>query len=546
SFIDISVQSEKTPIGITITGMDKLDKYGISVSLSESQPSIPSPPQGDAFATASMVPAPAEMASDSDAYPEAYDDFDALSESDGLDDVHDMEFDDTALNPLIEIGESDDENAWPVESADAAPAPANINHVPELFAPIPVEPMSRTRIQDFLSSDDFSADTIRPGRMQSPEDGGDSELEAKTASNSGEIRIVFQTLSLMMPHDGFGEKVYFEDVLLTAHDSIPKSVTEAISNPGKRADFQIRIDGKDSGRMCAAVSQGSNDSPPSAYVLEQLFLMYTGMPVQIIRDKEAPLTLRTLKCITRLASATSSMRGVLGFDEQLITQLLRYKNGPPIPDDERWSYEDVAFDDRTSRVSLVVAGENDRHRVTVPVEARVSQLPAKITGPISEQINSIVVEAFESMDELYNADNHDEACSFALALARRLIKCEAAICTLLAPEQDELYISAIDGAIPETRLGARLSLSDGLIGFCMRSGKVARSDQPKEIKASLLRETGLAVDNIMCAPVIANNRPLGAIELMNSVDAAGFTRETADLLAYIANSLGDFIEASGI
>ena len=530
SLVADAPESGAIPLGITITGMDKLDKYGISVSISEERPAPPTP-----------QPAPPPR-SEPQKLPLA-----TMSPPDEFtdDDDGDLEFDDTALNPIIGAGESAAEN-WRDDSAEnESVALGDAADTPELFAPVPVTPQQKTRIQDFLTPDDFSADTVRPGVMRA----GDVAEAVKQSKRSQfkieEIRIIFQTLSLMMPQDGFGEKTYFEDVFLPPTDSVPPSVDEALMHPGKRADFFVRIDTMDAGRLCAVVPTGSSDSPPSAYVMEQLFLMYTGMPVQIIRDKELPLGLSEMACISRLASGTSSMRGVMAFDKELVEQLVAFKSGPSLPpDDERLSYEEVAYNDRTSRVSLVVAGNNDRHRVTVPLDARISQVPAKVAGPMSAQINSVVVEAFESMETLYNAENHDEAANFALSLARRLIKCEAAICALLAPEQDELYIAAIDGAIPETRLGGRLSISDGLIGFCLRTGNVARSDQPKEIKASLLRETGLAVDNIMCAPITSGNRAIGAIELMNSLGDTGFSRDTADLLAYIANSLGEFIEGA--
>lgn len=535
SWIDAKLSPGKNPIGITITGMDKLDRYGISVSISEAEPSAPTPPATPAMTDMPMpprVPLPRTASS----YP---------PES-----SEDMEMDDTALNPIF-ADEFENNESDAVAQRDTAnefgvreSLIASEESAPELFAPLPEETLNRTHIRDFLTREDFTADTIPPSMASPPVGDHPHRTLSQKMHDPGVVKIVFQTLSLMMPQEGFGEKVYFEDVFVTAIDTVPSSLKQLLLQNTKRSDFRIVIDEQEAGRMCVVLPETDVSAPPSAYMIEQLLMMYAGTSVRVIRDREAFLTIDALACVTRLASPTASLRAVMGFDEDLLTQLIQYKDGPVAFDDEPSSIEEVAYDDRASRVSLVVAENNDRHRKTVPIEARVSTPPAKATEPIATEINAVVLEAFENMQHLFGPENHDEASNFALSLSRRLIRCQAAICTLLAPEQNELYISAIDGAIPETRLGARLSIADGLIGFCLRTGKVARSEQPQEIKASLLRETGLAVDNIMCAPITVRNHNIGAIELINSTEPTGFTRESADLLAYITNSLADFIEGT--
>ncbi|MBN2526124.1 MAG: GAF domain-containing protein [Deltaproteobacteria bacterium] len=528
SWIDASASGPVMPMGVTITGMDKLDRYGISVSISEqlAPPPTPAPalsPAQQEFEERFSTAPPSE-------HPPPY----------PPDEEASIEFEETSVNPLY------------YEEMEMNPEEEDMESTPELFemslgsldneldipAPPSVESMHQTRIQNFFSADDMIADTIPPSLSW--------ENQAKSATAAFDkkvVTVVFQILSLMIPHEGFGERVYFEDVLVPSIEPVPKSLEEILLHPGKRSDFTIRIEGGNAGKMCAVLASGDKNTPPSSYVIEQLLLMYTGMAIQVIRDKDIVLTRPQMACIARLASPSSSMRAVMGFDQLLLSQLIRFKDGPVPLDDNETSFEALSHNDRTSRVSLVVAANNEKHRKTVPIEARVSVAPSRVSGPMSSEIGGLVVEAFESMEELYGAENHDDAAKFALSLSRRLIKCEAAICVLLVPDQSELYISAIDGAIPETRLGARLSITDGLIGFCMRTGKVARSDQPKEIKASLLRETGLSVDNIVCAPIVSGNSNIGAIQLMNSTAKEGFTRETADLLAYIATSLGDFLAA---
>ncbi|MBN2340106.1 MAG: GAF domain-containing protein [Deltaproteobacteria bacterium] len=521
SWVEDEPRGAIVELGITITGMDKLDKYGISVSISEQDTPPPRPPEEDDWNQAVEAAMPL-------APPEPEDD---------------VGFDDTQENPIFDsdfgIRESLIENG--LASPDPMPAHLEVIHEAE-------------DLRKSLSPEEISADTLPPPKSEFPEFyNRDWDQRNAAASHTSEkfdvptVHAIFQTLSLLVPEQAFGERVFFEDVFLLSREPLPRAISEVIEYPGKRADFQINIQGRHGGAMCVILPRGDENTPPSAYAVEQLFLMYTGMEVQVVRNRDTQMELSQMSCTARLAADESSMRAVCGFDEKLLANLVKYKDGPVFDDEpsgEHEVLEELAFDDRTSRVSLVVAESNELHRKSVPIEARISVVPPKVAGPLSVKIDNLVVDAFQSMEELYGSENHDEAAKFALSLSRRLIKCEAAICALMAPGKMELYIAAIDGAIPETRLGARLSLTDGLIGFCMRTGKVARSDKPHEIKESLLRETGLAVDSIMCAPITNNNQNIGTLELINSTSRSGFTREKADLLAYIANSLGEFLTSS--
>ena len=67
--------------------------------------------------------------------------------------------------------------------------------------------------------------------------------------------------------------------------------------------------------MCVVLPETDVSAPPSAYMIEQLLMMYAGTSVRVIRDREAILTIDALACVTRLASPTASLRAVMGFDQ---------------------------------------------------------------------------------------------------------------------------------------------------------------------------------------------------------------------------------------
>lgn len=503
SWTEQSPVGENFQLGITITGMDKLDKYGNSMALAEAmerhEPNAPSLESLEELDDEQMhpysVPPPAELKSQQPT--SLFEDDESLIAQ--------------AAGPL----EISSDNKTVVGHPNNALGPEDF--MADTIPP-PASAKQGLRIGDLINAN--HQNKPEPPRVDIPT-----------------IHGLFAALSMLLPEENFGERVFIDEVFVLPEEPLSSIVSEIIASPGKRADFFIRIEQRNAGKLCALLPAGGEAAPPSAYVMEQTLLMYTGMDVQVIRMRDSQMSANEISCVAKLAAASTTVRALLGVDDELLQNLIRYKDGPVLP-------ENLLLDERTSRVSLVVSQDNNNYRKSIPIEACISAMPPKVAGPQSVKMDQLVVEAFESMEHLYGADNHDEAARFALSLSRRLIRCEAAICTLMAPGKTELYIAATDGAIPETRLGARLSLSDGLIGFCMRTGKVARTDKPDEIKESLLRETGLAVHSIVCAPISNEEHTMGTIELINSTSNSGFTREKADLLAYIAKSLGEFIANS--
>jgi hypothetical protein len=162
-------------------------------------------------------------------------------------------------------------------------------------------------------------------------------------------------------------------------------------------------------------------------------------------------------------------------------------------------------------------------------------------------IEDKVVHAFERMHDLFSIRDHDAAARFALDLGREFVECEAGSAMLITPGKYELYIAAAAGPVADKLLGRKMSLTKGIIGFATRAGAVVTISDPASdprFHEEFDTESGFVTRNVACAPIQHEGRTIGAIELINSLRPSGFLQSEANVLSYIAGSLGEYIDTS--
>ncbi len=200
--------------------------------------------------------------------------------------------------------------------------------------------------------------------------------------------------------------------------------------------------------------------------------------------------------------------------------------------------------------------------VEPPAKAEVKPAPAKrkrrkklstpppMMAPDSlgdPHIEDKMVQAFERMQEIYEAKTHDAAAGFALNLAQDLLDCEAGSCMVISPGKYELYVAAATGDHSEQLLGSKLSLNDGIVGFATRNGTVINVSDPandSRFNSEVDASTGFTTRNIVCAPVQFEGRTIGALEMINSQRSDGFSQNDVNILSYVAGALAEYIDTS--
>jgi sigma-B regulation protein RsbU (phosphoserine phosphatase) len=106
------------------------------------------------------------------------------------------------------------------------------------------------------------------------------------------------------------------------------------------------------------------------------------------------------------------------------------------------------------------------------------------------------------------------------------------------PEGSELVCHACTGPVKIT--GLRLRLGQGIVGRCCETETLQQVRDVREDpqwNASVDAETGFTTRSILCAPLVVQDRALGAIELVNKLSGDGlFGPDDASLLEALAAS----------
>lgn len=149
---------------------------------------------------------------------------------------------------------------------------------------------------------------------------------------------------------------------------------------------------------------------------------------------------------------------------------------------------------------------------------------------------------FESLSRfsLLLNSHHDQKTVISLALEHisDLVHCEAATLFLLNEEKTELLFWAVEGGAGDTLAGNIMPLH-GIVGWVVKN---KRSTMVNDVKndprffKDIDSETSFVTKNLMCVPLIVRgSEVIGALEVVNATDSAGFTNEELSRLEVLGN-----------
>ncbi len=185
----------------------------------------------------------------------------------------------------------------------------------------------------------------------------------------------------------------------------------------------------------------------------------------------------------------------------------------------------------------------------------------KLLDAIANQI-SIVIENARLFgqtraraDELAAADEINRAINSTLELEQvlqlffdqlsRLFNTEAGSIVLLDPVSNELVFEVVHGGAGSTLLHKRMRSHDGIVGWVTQHNQSLLvpdvRDDPRWFKG-FDQDTRFQTRSIIAAPIRAENRTIGAVELINRRDGSAFSAADEKLLDMFAASAGIAIE----
>ncbi len=167
-------------------------------------------------------------------------------------------------------------------------------------------------------------------------------------------------------------------------------------------------------------------------------------------------------------------------------------------------------------------------------ESEVERLNRQLTA-----LNSIGQALISTLDL-------DETLDTIIARVTHLMESEAASIILLDEDTDKLWFAAASGQGAEFIRSVRLSLGQGIAGWVAQHGEpVIVPDVSKDTRwfEEFDKASGLATRSILCVPLSAKGRIIGAIEVMNKTSGT-FVQEDVRWLSSLAALAAAAIETA--
>jgi len=138
-----------------------------------------------------------------------------------------------------------------------------------------------------------------------------------------------------------------------------------------------------------------------------------------------------------------------------------------------------------------------------------------------------------------------ELLQATVEVARAIFKAKASSVFLLDEETDELVFEAVAGEGAETLVGQRFPSSTGVAGWVLVTRQpLVVDDLTKDTRFSreAAESTGYVPRGIMAVPLLAEDKVLGVLEVLDRPQDSAFTLAEMDLLGLFGNQAAIALE----
>jgi GAF domain-containing protein len=138
-----------------------------------------------------------------------------------------------------------------------------------------------------------------------------------------------------------------------------------------------------------------------------------------------------------------------------------------------------------------------------------------------------------------------ELLQATVEVARAIFKAKASSVFLLDEETDELVFEAVAGEGADTLVGQRFPSSTGVAGWVLVTGEpLVVDDLTKDTRFSreAAQSTGYVPRGLMAVPLLAEEKVLGVLEVLDRPQDSAFTLAEMDLLGLFANQAAIALE----
>jgi len=266
--------------------------------------------------------------------------------------------------------------------------------------------------------------------------------------------------------------------------------------------------------------------------------------------KEAPFALLT-ESEPLLSSGFAGVRRPRDFDEAIAAAVACVVIDANLPESEKARIEALCLAHGAPALYWRISprwSEGARHAL-----ARLTQgLGVSAAGSASPSLSREAFEKIELqalLDIITTANSLLEPKEVMDAVMTRihgLIPCDA-WSVLILEDHDEpvLVFAAAHGPNKQGLENVKVPLGKGIAGWvaeCRQPLIVNDARNDSRFMAEVDRNSGFLTRNILCAPLVSRGRVIGAIEMLNRQDEAGFAQQDLELLQTLVNPAAVAIE----
>lgn len=163
---------------------------------------------------------------------------------------------------------------------------------------------------------------------------------------------------------------------------------------------------------------------------------------------------------------------------------------------------------------------------------------AKATNELAERVHDLDV-LYDVEKAISAADAHTDLMERILVKAIEVVQARAGSILLAEEEGDSLFFRSAKGDKSDALKSLRVKSGQGIAGHVAASGDIVRvdsADDCEQYDRTISKRLGLPVGSVLCVPIHAEGRTLGALELLNKKE--GFSEGDERLAVLLAGQIG--------
>lgn len=158
-------------------------------------------------------------------------------------------------------------------------------------------------------------------------------------------------------------------------------------------------------------------------------------------------------------------------------------------------------------------------------------------GPLAEQLGRLV-QALAAAGRAALPGSADALLSSIVEAAASIFGAGAASILLVNEAEGVLEFKVARGASNRDLAGTRIPLDQGIAGYVVMTGQpiaISNVEQDARFNRDFAKSTGYVPRSILATPLMAGDRVLGVMEVLDKIDAPSFGMQDMELLGMFAH-----------